>query len=146
MARIAEDLQLKPAPHLNDHHQGRGKNRARQKAVDIHVADGDGGEGQQEGETRHHLGLIPESMRHHGRRHDQQQNQVKSLGIDDARRLHMVHRVGGEIEQRPPAADPGAGQDAVGFALLKQEAGAQATPRPPRTPPGFSPPVPVVFN
>ena len=115
----------KPAALLDNHYQGGGENGAGQEAVHIDLTDGHCRGGQQEGKTRHHLGAIAEGVNHHGGRHHQQQDQVNGLGGDDAGRLHVVHGVGGEVEQGPAAADPGASQNAVGLAFLEPEARAE---------------------
>ncbi len=69
--------------------------------------------------------MIAQRVRHHGRGDDQQEKEIEGFGIKDAGGVNVVHRVGGEIEQRPAATHARASQNAPALPPLKEDACAQ---------------------
>ncbi len=83
------------------------------------------GKAQHEGQRGHGLRFVPQGMAHHARRHQHHQHKVEGQRVDDARCLQVVHGEGGEVGQRPSAADAAAREDAVGWLAFEPDASAQ---------------------
>ncbi len=120
-----ERLDGVPAAAPQDDCQRSRKGRRGHQSPYAQIADTDGDESQDVGETRDQLRVVAQGVRHHDGRHGEQQSEGKAFAFENAHGANVVHRVGGEVEDGPGAAQNGARDNLVTFAPLTVHAQPQ---------------------
>src|SRR3954471_10680161 len=97
----SEYLEFEPVALQGDKDNADGEDYACRQGIDVDATDKDGGVGEKEGEPGDDLRVVPQGVPHHRKSDDEHENEIESLRREHVRGWHVVHRVGGEEEERP---------------------------------------------
>ncbi len=118
----SEDFEFEPAHFQDDRNETDGEKHAGRKAVNGVLAEGDGSVAKQECQSSDELRAIAKRMEGHGYRDEEHQSAIKRerAGVlrKNAHGIHVVNPEGAKEEQRPPATNTGAAEQAIPFVLL----------------------------
>ena len=104
------------------YHGAEAQERGRQESEGLDAVQHDGGIPETVGERRQPLVLVAQRVADHADTDQEQEREADERALDDARRLELVHGVGGRVKRRPAAADEPAPVKSVGLAALQEDA------------------------
>ena len=125
----SEQRHFRPLESIRDEQQRGRKRRQRD-----HGNSGDTGgrnrraqrrESNKVGESCHGLRFVAQRVQDHSRRHRQQQSAAQNRIVDHLRGVHCLHRISGEVQRRPTAAQQSARKNSIARLLLHPESAAQ---------------------
>jgi hypothetical protein len=120
----ADDFEFEPLHAADDDDQTGGEDSTRSEAVHIGVADGYGEKGKEKGQASDDLGAVPQGVPYHGGSYREHEEQIDELRGEDLGGRDVVHRVGGEEQQRPPTANASARENLITMMALEPDSRA----------------------
>lgn len=114
----SERLDGVPAAHAKDDDERGGEERGSDKRSQWNCTDANGGESEQVSEARGDFAVVDEGMRDHCGGDQEKQDEAERGVRHEADGGNIVQSVGGEIGERPAAAEDSASRDAIALFAL----------------------------